>query len=139
MTTALIAACFTGILRAVGMLLSVIISAEFIYFLLFSGSPEEEKENHLFNPNRSKLLFSRAFFYAKENSVCTPYRFKNRKLIAQALSFIFFYSTWQIPICDSSQKKISLPHQEIIFLFREITILPYTRKIIILPPCSRKT
>ena len=90
MTTALTTACFTGLVRAVGILLSVIISAEFIYFLLFSGTSDEAKEKQLFNPNRSKLLFSGAFYYAKENSSCTPYRFKNLKLIAQAMSFIFF-------------------------------------------------
>ena len=90
MTTAMTTACFTGLVRAVGILLSVIISAEFIYFLLFSETPEEAKENYLFNPSRSKLLFSGASNDAKENSVCTPYRFKNRKLIAKAMSFIFF-------------------------------------------------
>ncbi len=91
MTTAMTTACFTGLVRAVGILLSVIISAEFIYFLLFSETTEESRENNLFNPSRSKLLFSGAFNRAKENSVCNPYRFKNPKLIAQALSFIFLY------------------------------------------------
>ena len=90
MTTAMITACFAGLVRAVGILLSVLISSEFIYFLLFSGTPEEARENYLFNPIRSKLLFSGASNHAKENSVCNPDRFKNRKLIAQALSFIFF-------------------------------------------------
>ena len=90
MTTAMITECFIGLVRAVGMLLSVIISAEIIYFLLFSDTPEEARENYLFNPSRSKLLFSGASNHAKENSVCNPNRFKNAKLIAKALSFIFF-------------------------------------------------
>ena len=90
MTTATITDCFIGLVRAVGMLLSVIISAEFINFLLFSDTPEEARENYLFNPSRSKLLFSEASNHAKENSVCNPDRFKNAKLIAKAMSFIFF-------------------------------------------------
>ena len=98
----MITACFTGLVRAVGILLSVIISAEFIYFLLFSGLPEEARENYLFNPSRSKLLFSGVFYSAKENSVCNPYRFKKPKLIAQALSFIFLYPNTDL---HSSQKK----------------------------------
>src|ERR1700760_4561533 len=90
MTTAMITACFTGLVRAVGILLSVIIPSKYIYFLLFSASPEEAEENNLFNPSRSKLLFSGASYSAKENSVCNPNRFKNAELIAKALSFIFF-------------------------------------------------
>ena len=81
---------FAGLVRAVGILLSIIISSECIYFLLFSETPEEARENYLFNPSRSKLLFSGAFNPAKENSVCNPDRFKNAKLIAKAMSFIFF-------------------------------------------------
>lgn len=69
MTTALIAACFSGILRTAGIIISVIISAEFFYFLLFAKTTEEKIENHHVN----------------------PYHFRNTtKLIAQALSFIFF-------------------------------------------------
>jgi hypothetical protein len=91
MTTAMITACFTGLVRAAGILSSVIISSEFIYFLFFSETPEEAKENFVFNPSRSKLLLSGAFYSAKENSVCNPYRFKNvSKLTAKALGFIFF-------------------------------------------------
>jgi hypothetical protein len=90
MTTAMTTDCFIGLVRAVGMLLFVIVSSEFMYFLLFSEIPEEARENHVFNPSHSKLLFSGAFNPAKENSVCNPDRFKNAKLIAQAMSFIFF-------------------------------------------------
>jgi hypothetical protein len=91
MTTAMITACFTGLVRAAGILSSVIISSEFIYFLLFSETPEEAKENYVFNPSRPKLLFSGASYSAKEISVCNPYRFKNAsKLTAKALGFIFF-------------------------------------------------
>ena len=86
----MITTCFAGLVRAVGILLSVLISSEFIYFLLFSGKPEEARENYDFNPSRSKLLFSGASNHAKENSVCNPNRFKNAKLIAKAMSFIFF-------------------------------------------------
>ena len=82
--------CFTGLVRAVGMLLFVILSSEFIYFLLFSESPEEAKEKYLFNPARLNRLFSEASYSAKGNSVCNPYRFKKPKLIAKAMSFIFF-------------------------------------------------
>jgi len=65
----MITACFTGLVRAVGIFLSAIISAEFIYFLLFSETLEE----------------------AIENDVCNPYRFKNApKLTAKAMGFIFF-------------------------------------------------
>ena len=87
--------CFIGFVRAVGMLLSVIISAEFIYFLLFSDTPEEARENYIFNPSRSKLLFSEASSHAKE-SVCNPNRFKNAKLIAKAMSFIFFLNPGRV-------------------------------------------
>ena len=90
MTTAMTTDCFIGLVRAVGMLLFVIVSSEFIYFLLFSETPEKARENYVFNPSHSKLLFSGAFNPAKENSVCNPDRFKNAKLIAQAMSFIFF-------------------------------------------------
>jgi hypothetical protein len=91
MTTALITDCFTGLVRVVGMLLFVIISAESIYFLLFSETPVVARESYLSNPNRFKLLFSRASNDAKENSVCNPYRFKNAsKLTALAVGFIFF-------------------------------------------------
>jgi hypothetical protein len=90
MTTAMTPDCYTGLVRAVGMLLSVIVSSEFIYFLLFSETPDEARENYVFNPSYSKLLFSGVSNHAKENSVCNPYRFKKAKLIAQALSFIFF-------------------------------------------------
>jgi hypothetical protein len=91
MTTAMITACFTGLVRAAGILSSVVISSEFIYFLFFSETPEEAKENFVFNPSRSKLLFSGASYSAKEISVCNPYRFKNvSKLTAKALGFIFF-------------------------------------------------
>ena len=90
MTTAMTTDCFTGLVRAVGMLLLfVIVSSEFIYFLLFSGTVKESKENYVFNPGRLNL-FSGAFFNVKENSACNPYRFKNAKLIAKAMSFIFF-------------------------------------------------
>jgi hypothetical protein len=92
MTTAMITACFTGLVRAVGILLSVIIFSEFIYFLLFTETPDEARENYIFNPSYSKLLFSGASNHAKENSVCNPYRFKKAKLIAKAMSFIFFIS-----------------------------------------------
>jgi hypothetical protein len=91
MTTAMITDCFTGLVRAVGILLSLIISAECIYFLLFSEKSEEARESYLNNPGRFKLLFSGASNHAKENSACNPYRFKNAsKLIAKAMSFIFF-------------------------------------------------
>jgi hypothetical protein len=92
MTTAMITACFTGLVRAVGILISAVIcSAECIYFPLFSESPEATGENKLYNPSRPKPLFSGAFFNAEENSVCNPYRFKNAsKLTAKAMSFIFF-------------------------------------------------
>src|SRR5579864_2379397 len=89
MTTAMTTDCFTGLVRAVGMLLFVIVSSEFIYFLLFSATVKESKENYVFNPGRLNL-FSGAFFNVKENSACNPYRFKNAKLIAKAMSFIFF-------------------------------------------------
>lgn len=88
MTTAMITNSFTGLVRAEGILLSVTVLAGFIYFLLFS---EVSEENDLFNPSRSKLLFSGVFFNAKENSVCNPYRFKKPELIAKAMSFIFLY------------------------------------------------
>ena len=91
MTTAMMTACLTGLVRTIGILSSVIISSEFIYFLFFSETPEEAKENFVFNPSRSKLLFSGASYSAKEISVCNPYRFKNvSKLTAKALGFIFF-------------------------------------------------
>jgi len=88
----MITACFTGLVRAVGILISAVICfAEFIYFLLFSGSPEETGENKLYNPSRPKPLFSGASYGVKENSVCNPYRFKNAsKLTARAVGFIFF-------------------------------------------------
>jgi len=90
MTTAMTTACFTGLVRAAGMLLTVIILAEFIYFLLFSDQLKEAEENKLSHSDRFKFLFSDAF-HAKENNVCNPYRFKNQsKLSAKALSFIFF-------------------------------------------------
>ena len=105
MTTAMTTACFTGLVRAVGILLSVIISAKFIYSLLFSETTEEARENYLFNPSHSKLLFSGAFNRAKENSVCNPDRFKNRKLIAQALSFIFLYpGDYLFAICSEKNQ-----------------------------------
>jgi hypothetical protein len=114
MTTAMIADCLTGLVRAVGMLLFVLISSECIYFLLFSESLEEAKEKYLFNPARLnrlfsgasnnakensacnryrlELLFSGASNNAKENSACNPYRFKNAtKLTAKALGFIFLH------------------------------------------------
>jgi hypothetical protein len=91
MTTAMITDCFTGLVRAVGILLSVIISSEFIYFLLFSESQEEAKEKYLFNPARLNRLFSAASYSAKGNSVCNPYRFKKPKLIAKAMGFIFLH------------------------------------------------
>jgi hypothetical protein len=91
MTTAMTTDCFTGLVRAVGILFSLIISAECIHILLFSNTMEESKENYVFNPARLNRLFSGAFYSAKENSVCNPYRFKNAsKLIAKAMSFIFF-------------------------------------------------
>ena len=68
MTTAMITDCFTGLVRAVGILLSLIISAECIYFLLFSETPEEAKENYLFNPGRLKLLFSGASYMQKKTA-----------------------------------------------------------------------
>jgi hypothetical protein len=86
----MITTCFTGLVRAVGVLSSVIILSEFIYFLLFSEILEETRENYVYNPSRSKLSFSGAFYSAKENSVCNPYRFKNAsKLTAKAVGFIF--------------------------------------------------
>jgi hypothetical protein len=91
MTTAMITTCFTGLVRAVGVLSSVIILSEFIYFLLFSEILEETRVNYVYNPSRPKLVFSGASYSAKENSVCNPYRFKNAsKLTAKALGFIFF-------------------------------------------------
>ncbi len=120
MTTAMITDCFTGLVRAVGILLSVIISSEFIYFLLFSESPEEAKEKYLFNPARLNRLFSAASYSAKGNSVCNPYRFKKPKLTAKAVGFIFFIPAYSG--LHSSQEIISLPHLEIVFLFQEITI-----------------
>jgi len=88
----MITACFTGLVRAVGIFLSAVICyAECIYFLLFSGSPEATGENKLYNPSRPKPLFSGASYGVKENSVCNPYRFKNAsKLTARAVGFIFF-------------------------------------------------
>jgi hypothetical protein len=91
MTTAMIAACFIGLVCAVGILLSVIISAEFIYFLLFANTLEAATESNVSNPYRFKLLFSRASCGAKENGAGNPYRFKNAsKLTAKAMGFIFF-------------------------------------------------
>jgi hypothetical protein len=107
MTTAMTTACFTGLVRAVGILLSVIISAEFIYFLLFSGTPEEARENYVFNPSRSKLLFYGASNHAKENSVCNPYRFKKEKLIAKAMGFIFFVQPGKNRFAICSEKNRS--------------------------------
>ena len=90
MTTAMTTACVTGIVRAAGILLSVIPGAECIYSFLFAGKPEAGDSNR-YNPSRSKPLFSEASYSATENNVCNPYRFKNEtKLIAQALGFIFF-------------------------------------------------
>jgi hypothetical protein len=69
MSTAMITACFTGLVRAIGMLSTVIVLAESINFLLFSVGSEE----------------------ATGNNVCNPYHFKNSsKLTAKALGFIFF-------------------------------------------------
>jgi hypothetical protein len=69
MTTAMTTACFTGLVRAVGMLVTVIILAECIYFILFSETSKE----------------------VTGSKVCNPYRFKNEsKLTAKALGFIFF-------------------------------------------------
>ena len=101
MTTAMITDCLTGLVRVVGILLSVIISSEFIYFLLFSESPEEAKEKYLFNPARLNRLFSAASYSAKGNSVCNPYRFKKPKLIAKAMGFIFCINPgkYQFAIC----------------------------------------
>jgi len=91
MTTAMITDCFTGLVRAVGILFSLIISAECIYILLFSNTMEESKENYLFNPARLNRLFSAASYSAKGNIVCNPYRFKKPKLTAKALGFIFLH------------------------------------------------
>ena len=89
--TAMITACFTGLVRAAGILLSVVISSEFLYFLLFPGSPKENAEINFLNPYRSLLLIFGTSYGVKENSACNPYRFKNAsKLIAKAVSFIFF-------------------------------------------------
>jgi len=90
MTTAMITNSFTGLVRVLCMLLTVVILAEFIYHFLFSQVSEEARGNDSFNPSRSKLLFSEVFCNTKENSVCNPYRFKKPKLIAQAMGFIFF-------------------------------------------------
>jgi hypothetical protein len=90
MTTAMMTASFTGLVRAIGMLLTVIILAEFIYILLFSELLTEAGENDVFNPSRSKLLFSGACNSAKENRVYNPNRLKKAKLIAKAMGFIFF-------------------------------------------------
>jgi hypothetical protein len=69
MSTAMITACFTGLVRAVGMLLAVIVPAETIYLILFSEVSEE----------------------ATGNNVCNPYHFENAtKSTAKALGFIFF-------------------------------------------------
>jgi hypothetical protein len=69
MSTATITACFTGLVRAIGMLLTAIVLAEFIYFLLFSEKSEE----------------------VTGNNDCNPYRFENAtKPTAKALGFIFF-------------------------------------------------
>ncbi|HET7002652.1 MAG TPA: hypothetical protein VFI33_15115 [Puia sp.] len=106
MTTAMITACFSGLVRAVGILLSVIISSEFIYILLFTESPEEIKEQNLFNPTRLNRLFSGACYSAKENSVGNPYRFKKPKLTARAVGFIFLYpGEYRFAIC--SEKNLS--------------------------------
>jgi hypothetical protein len=110
MTTAMITDCFTGLVRAVGMLLSIIISAEIIYFLLFSETPEEARECYLNNPGRFKLLFSGASNHAKENSACNPYRFKNAsKLTARAVGFIFFiHHRDQFAICGCKNHSSSV-------------------------------
>jgi hypothetical protein len=107
MTTAMNTTCFAGLVRAVGILLTIILSAKIIYFLLFSDILEEAKENFLFNPSRSKLLFSGAFHNAKENSVCNPYRFKNAaKLTARPVSFIFLYPGG-FPLAICPEKNLS--------------------------------
>jgi hypothetical protein len=92
MTTAMITASFSGLVRAVGILLSVIISSEFIYFLLFSGSLKENAEINFLNPYRVLLLISGTSYSVKDFSVCNPYRFKNAsKPTAHAVGFIFLY------------------------------------------------
>jgi len=90
MTTAMITASFSGLVRAAGILIFVITSAEFIYILLFSGSPRETAEINFLNPYRPLLLISGTSCDVKDFSVCNPYHFKNAKLIAKALSFILF-------------------------------------------------
>lgn len=91
MFTAMITTSFTGLVRAVGMLVILSILAEHINFILSAETLKEGSEKPPINPIRSKQLFSVAFLNAKENSVCNPYRFKNViELTAQALSFIFF-------------------------------------------------
>ena len=88
----MITACITGLVRVVGKLTSAVICfAEFIYFLLFSGSPEKTGDNKPYNPYRPKPLISGASYSAKGNSDCNPYRFKNvSKLTVRAVGFIFF-------------------------------------------------
>ena len=87
----MITACFSGLVRAAGILLSVIISSEFIYFLLSPRPLKENAEINFLNPYRSLLLISGTSYSVKENSACNPYRYKNAsKLIAKAVSFIFF-------------------------------------------------
>jgi hypothetical protein len=102
MTTAMMTECLAGLVRAAGILLTAIISAEFIYFLLLSESMEAG-ENFSRSPYRSKTLISGAFFQAKEINACNPYRFKNEsKLTAKALGFIFFIypGNLRMAICD---------------------------------------
>lgn len=151
MTTAMITASFTGLVRAVGMLLTIIILAEFIYFILFSQSTEEAGEN-LFNPARLNRLFSGTFEGAKENSVCNPYRFKKPKLIAQAMGFIFFihpgHNRLAICICknqsspgnyfSTSENNYSSTYPE---NYHSSTLLPYdvTRKLFANRPVQNTT
>jgi len=88
----MITACFTGLVCAVCMLLTLSILADYKSFLLFFiTNLKNEKESPLLNPYRSQRLFSGAFYYANENDICNPYRFKNvLKPTPRAVGFNFF-------------------------------------------------
>ena len=91
MFTAMITTSFSGLVRAVGMLVILSILADHINFILSAEASKEASEKPPINPIRFKMLFSGALNASKENSTCNPYRFKNViELTAQALGFIFF-------------------------------------------------
>lgn len=102
MFTAMITTSFSGLVRAVGMLVILSILADHINFILSAEASKEASEKPPINPIRFKMLFSGALNASKENSTCNPYRFKNViELTAQALGFIFFIHPrrYQFAIC----------------------------------------